>query len=163
AGRGGRRGRRGDGGRGARSDRGRLRATAAGDHARGSAGAGRTAGPYGEAAGRHLRRPLDAPARARDQYLPPVPLCAWRQRRRAARVHVRVGFRRDGALVAVECDADYDVGAYADIGPRVVQKGTYTATGPYRVPHVELAARAVYTNTTPGGAFRGFGVPQLAW
>jgi len=84
-------------------------------------------------------------------------------RRCAARVHVRVGFRRDGALVAVECDADYDVGAYADIGPRVVQKGTYTATGPYRVPHVELAARAVYTNTTPGGAFRGFGVPQLAW
>jgi CO/xanthine dehydrogenase Mo-binding subunit len=76
---------------------------------------------------------------------------------------VRAGFRRDGTLVAVECDADYDVGAYADIGPRVVQKGTYTATGPYRVPHVRLEARAVYTNTTPGGAFRGFGVPQLAW
>ena len=64
---------------------------------------------------------------------------------------------------AVECHADFDVGAYADIGPRVVQKGTYTATGPYRVPHVRLEARAVYTNTTPGGAFRGFGVPQLAW
>jgi CO/xanthine dehydrogenase Mo-binding subunit len=28
---------------------------------------------------------------------------------------------------------------------------------------VALDARAVYTNTTPGGAFRGFGVPQLAW
>src|SRR5207237_7209523 len=38
-----------------------------------------------------------------------------------------------------------------------------TATGPYRVAHVALDARAVYTNTTPGGAFRGFGVPQLAW
>ncbi|PYN42920.1 MAG: aldehyde oxidase [Candidatus Rokuibacteriota bacterium] len=84
-------------------------------------------------------------------------------RRCASRVNVRVGFRRDGTLVAVECDADYDVGAYADIGPRVVQKGTYTATGPYRVPHVRLESRAVYTNTTPGGAFRGFGVPQLAW
>jgi len=84
-------------------------------------------------------------------------------RRCASRVMLRVGFRRDGILVAVECDADYDVGAYADIGPRVVQKGTYTATGPYRVPHVRLEARAVYTNTTPGGAFRGFGVPQLAW
>jgi len=84
-------------------------------------------------------------------------------RRCASRVAVRVGFRRDGTLLAVECDADYDVGAYADIGPRVVQKGTYTATGPYRVAHVRLAARAVYTNTTPGGAFRGFGVPQLAW
>ena len=84
-------------------------------------------------------------------------------RRCAARVHVRVGFRRDGRLVAVECGADYDVGAYADIGPRVVQKATYTATGPYRVADVRLDARAVYTNTTPGGAFRGFGVPQLAW
>src|SRR6266850_1190650 len=69
---------------------------------------------------------------------------------------------RPGRL-AVECGADYDVGAYADIGPRVVQKATYTATGPYRVPDVTLDARAVYTNTTPGGAFRGFGVPQLAW
>src|SRR5207249_9993275 len=84
-------------------------------------------------------------------------------RRCDARVSFRVGFRRDGRLVAVECRADYDVGAYADIGPRVVQKGTYTATGPYRVPHVSLYSRAVYTNTTPGGAFRGFGVPQLAW
>jgi CO/xanthine dehydrogenase Mo-binding subunit len=92
-----------------------------------------------------------------------VPEAFQTVRRCASRVAVRVGFRRDGTLVAVECDADYDVGAYADIGPRVVQKGTYTATGPYRVPHVRLEARAVYTNTTPGGAFRGFGVPQLAW
>ncbi|HEU5319917.1 MAG TPA: molybdopterin cofactor-binding domain-containing protein, partial [Methylomirabilota bacterium] len=84
-------------------------------------------------------------------------------RRCSARVAVRVGLARDGTLLAVDCRADYDVGAYADIGPRVVQKATYTATGPYRVAHVALDARAVYTNTTPGGAFRGFGVPQLAW
>jgi CO/xanthine dehydrogenase Mo-binding subunit/aerobic-type carbon monoxide dehydrogenase small subunit (CoxS/CutS family) len=84
-------------------------------------------------------------------------------RRCAARVTVRAGFRRDGTLVTVECRAHYDVGAYADIGPRVVQKATYTATGPYRVPHVTLDSAAVYTNTTPGGAFRGFGVPQLVW
>jgi len=84
-------------------------------------------------------------------------------RRCGSRVTVRAGFARDGTLVAVDCRADFDVGAYADIGPRVVQKATYTATGPYRVAHVALDARAVYTNTTPGGAFRGFGVPQLAW
>ncbi|MGH7333931.1 MAG: xanthine dehydrogenase family protein molybdopterin-binding subunit [Candidatus Rokuibacteriota bacterium] len=84
-------------------------------------------------------------------------------RRCDARAHVRVGFRRDGALLAAQCHADFDVGAYADIGPRIIQKGTYTATGPYRVPNVVLHATAVYTNTTPGGAFRGFGVPQLAW
>src|SRR5262249_46626470 len=70
---------------------------------------------------------------------------------------------RDGALLALDCHADYDVGAYADITPRVIQKGTYTATGPYRVANVALHSSAVYTNTTPGGAFRGFGVPQIAW
>lgn len=84
-------------------------------------------------------------------------------RRCASSASVRVALARDGAITAVDCRADFDVGAYADIGPRVVQKGTYTATGPYRVPHVALDARAVYTNTTPGSAFRGFGVPQLAW
>jgi CO/xanthine dehydrogenase Mo-binding subunit len=84
-------------------------------------------------------------------------------RRCDASARVRLGFKRDGTLWAAECHADFDVGAYADIGPRIIQKGTYTATGPYRVPHVVLHASAVYTNTTPGGAFRGFGVPQLAW
>jgi CO/xanthine dehydrogenase Mo-binding subunit len=99
----------------------------------------------------------------------PVRLCisaedAFRTVRRCdARVRVKLGLKRDGQLWAAECSADFDVGAYADIGPRIIQKGTYTATGPYRVGHVMLSSRAVYTNTTPGGAFRGFGVPQLAW
>ena len=84
-------------------------------------------------------------------------------RRCSSRVRVQLGLRRDGTLVAARCEADFDVGAYADIAPRVVQKGTYTATGPYRVPNVWLHSNAVYTNTTPGGAFRGFGVPQIAW
>jgi CO/xanthine dehydrogenase Mo-binding subunit len=99
----------------------------------------------------------------------PVRLCisaedAFRTVRRCdARVRVKLGLKRDGRLWAAECSADFDVGAYADIGPRIIQKGTYTATGPYRVANAVLASRAVYTNTTPGGAFRGFGVPQLAW
>jgi CO/xanthine dehydrogenase Mo-binding subunit len=84
-------------------------------------------------------------------------------RRCSARVRIKLGFQRDGTLVAVDCHADFDVGAYADITPRVIQKGTYTTTGPYRVAHVKLHSNAVYTNTTPGGAFRGFGVPQIAW
>jgi len=111
--------------------------------------------PLVSAAARITRRPVRLALSAED---------AFRTVRRCdARVTARLGARRDGALVAVACDADFDVGAYADIGPRVVQKGTYTATGPYRVPHVHLHSDAVYTNTTPGSAFRGFGVPQLAW
>jgi CO/xanthine dehydrogenase Mo-binding subunit len=36
------------------------------------------------------------------------------------------------------------------------------ATGPYRVPHVRALTRAVLTNNSVAGAFRGFGVPQAA-
>jgi CO/xanthine dehydrogenase Mo-binding subunit len=35
-------------------------------------------------------------------------------------------------------------------------------TGPYKVPNARVRTRAVYTNDTPAGAFRGFGVPQAA-
>ena len=111
--------------------------------------------PIVAALARAARRPVRLAISAED---------AFRTVRRCdTRATVRLGFRRDGTLTAVDCHADFDVGAYADIGPRIIQKGTYTATGPYRVPHVRLASTAVYTNTTPGGAFRGFGVPQLAW
>ncbi len=111
--------------------------------------------PIAAALARIARRPVRLALSAEE---------AFRTVRRCdARVRVRLGLRRDGLLVAAECHADFDVGAYADIGPRIIQKGTYTATGPYRVPHVLLQSKAVYTNTTPGGAFRGFGVPQIAW
>ncbi len=111
--------------------------------------------PIAAVLARAIRRPVRLAISAED---------AFRTVRRCdARSSVRLGFRRDGTLVAVDCHADFDVGAYADIGPRIIQKGTYTATGPYRVAHVRLGSTAVYTNTTPGGAFRGFGVPQLAW
>ena len=111
--------------------------------------------PITSALARLVRRPVRLAISAQD---------AFRTVRRCdARVRVRLGLRRDGGLLAAECIADFDVGAYADIGPRIIQKGTYTATGPYRIPNVVLHSQAVYTNTTPGGAFRGFGVPQLAW
>jgi CO/xanthine dehydrogenase Mo-binding subunit/aerobic-type carbon monoxide dehydrogenase small subunit (CoxS/CutS family) len=111
--------------------------------------------PVAAALARVARRPVKLQASAED---------AFRTVRRcSARVRVRLGFQRDGRLQALSCDADFDVGAYADIAPRVIQKGTYTASGPYRVPSVRLHSKAVYTNTTPGGAFRGFGVPQIAW
>jgi CO/xanthine dehydrogenase Mo-binding subunit len=35
-------------------------------------------------------------------------------------------------------------------------------SGPYKVRNVRNRARAIYTNETPAGAFRGFGVPQAA-
>ena len=111
--------------------------------------------PLAAALARVARRPVRLLASVED---------AFRTVRRcSARVKVRLGFQADGMLLAADCVADFDVGAYADIAPRVIQKGTYTTTGPYRVANVLLHSNAVYTNTTPGGAFRGFGVPQIVW
>jgi CO/xanthine dehydrogenase Mo-binding subunit len=84
-------------------------------------------------------------------------------RRAAVRYRLRTGVRRDGTLVARDCELYYQLGAYADVGPRVVQKSAYTAGGPYRIPHLRINAYGVYTNTVVSVAFRGYGVPQLAW
>jgi CO/xanthine dehydrogenase Mo-binding subunit len=84
-------------------------------------------------------------------------------RRAACRVHLRSGFDLDGTLRFQDLEADFLIGAYADIGDRVVSKAGYTATGPYRTPNVRIVARSVLSHTVPSTAFRGFGVPQLVW
>src|SRR5881398_803264 len=84
-------------------------------------------------------------------------------RRAAARVRLQTGVKRDGTIVARQCTAHYQIGAYADVGPRVAQKAGYTAGGPYRIPHLHIDTYAVYSNTVNSVAFRGYGVPQLAW
>ena len=80
-----------------------------------------------------------------------------------ARCRIRTSVDRDGTILARHVEIWYQIGAYADVGPRVAQKAGYTAGGPYRIPHLRLDSYAVYTNTTPSVAFRGYGVPQAAW
>jgi CO/xanthine dehydrogenase Mo-binding subunit len=84
-------------------------------------------------------------------------------RRGACEVHVRTGFRRDGSLVFRDIEANYLIGAYADIADRTVGKGSYTAGGPYNTPAVRILARSVLSHTVPSTAFRGFGNPQQIW
>jgi CO/xanthine dehydrogenase Mo-binding subunit len=84
-------------------------------------------------------------------------------RRAAAEVRVRSGFRRDGTLVFRDVEANYLIGAYADIADRVVAKGSYTSVGAYNVPNVRIVARSVLSHTVPSTAFRGFGNPQQIW
>ena len=84
-------------------------------------------------------------------------------RRAACSVRARTGVTADGTLLFQDLEADFLIGAYADIGDRVVSKASYTATGPYRTPNARIVARSVLSNTVPSTAFRGFGVPQLAW
>jgi CO/xanthine dehydrogenase Mo-binding subunit/aerobic-type carbon monoxide dehydrogenase small subunit (CoxS/CutS family) len=83
-------------------------------------------------------------------------------KRHPARIAARLAADAEGRLVAVDLHADLNTGAYASWGPTVANRVPVHASGPYRVPNVRAAGRAIYTNDTPAGAFRGFGVPQVA-
>jgi CO/xanthine dehydrogenase Mo-binding subunit len=83
-------------------------------------------------------------------------------KRHPARIAARAACDASGRLVAFALDGDFNTGAYASWGPTVAGRVPVHATGPYVVPHVRNRTRAVYTNETPAGAFRGFGVPQAA-
>ena len=78
-------------------------------------------------------------------------------------VRIRSAVSKEGRVTGRRCEAWWNGGAYADIGPRVTQKSGFTAAGPYDIEHVDLDSHAMYTNLPPAGALRGFGIPQLAW
>jgi CO/xanthine dehydrogenase Mo-binding subunit len=70
---------------------------------------------------------------------------------------------KDGRITARECEVWWNGGAYADIGPRITQKSGFTAPGPYDIDNISIDSYSLYTNLTPAGALRGFGIPQLVW
>jgi CO/xanthine dehydrogenase Mo-binding subunit len=76
---------------------------------------------------------------------------------------IKSGVDSNGRIVARKCEIFWNGGAYADIGPRVTQKAGLTASGPYDIENVAIDSYALYTNATPSGSLRGFGVPQVVW
>jgi CO/xanthine dehydrogenase Mo-binding subunit len=78
-------------------------------------------------------------------------------------IRLRTGVTAAGLLVARHVDALFNAGAYTDISPRLIKNGGYGAIGPYRIPHVHVDSRAIFTNLPSSGAFRGYGVAQGAW
>ncbi|HEY1541839.1 MAG TPA: molybdopterin cofactor-binding domain-containing protein, partial [Xanthobacteraceae bacterium] len=76
---------------------------------------------------------------------------------------IKSGVDKNGKIVARKCEVYWNGGAYADVGPRVTQKSGFTASGPYDIENVHVDSYALYTNLTPAGALRGFGIPQLVW
>jgi CO/xanthine dehydrogenase Mo-binding subunit len=81
----------------------------------------------------------------------------------ATTFRIKSGVDGNGRVVARACEVFWNGGAYADIGPRVTQKSGFTSPGPYDIENVSIDSYALYTNRTPAGALRGFGIPQLVW
>jgi CO/xanthine dehydrogenase Mo-binding subunit len=84
-------------------------------------------------------------------------------RRHGARIHMRTAADAQGRLLARDVRVDFDTGAYADNGPRVVATGGDAAPGPYGWSAVRVRATCVHTNTPPSGSYRAFGASHLQW
>jgi len=81
-------------------------------------------------------------------------------KRHPSRVTHRTGVDRDGRLLAQQIEVVLDGGAYVTLSPVVLSRSIIHAAGPYGCDHVRIDGRAMFTNSPPFGAFRGFGAPQ---
>ena len=96
--------------------------------------------------------------------------CVWSReealrlstKRHPARFRMRMGAKRDGHMTAFDCDFLLDAGAYVDHSPGVTMGAGCTVCGPYYIPNIRIAGRAVLTNNPVSGAFRGYGGPQAS-
>ncbi|OZU87822.1 oxidoreductase [Virgibacillus indicus] len=82
-------------------------------------------------------------------------------KRHPFKVTVKTGAKKDGTLIANKVRAVADTGAYASLGGAVTALAIEHASGPYKIPNVDMEGFCVYTNNGIAGAFRGFGVNQV--
>jgi len=75
--------------------------------------------------------------------------------------HVEIGARSDGTLVGLRVDIVADMGAYPLAAFLPTTTGEMLA-GVYRIPKIAYRGRAIVTNATPIGAYRGAGRPEAA-
>ena len=78
-------------------------------------------------------------------------------------VEVKIGAKRDGTLTAMQMRIVSNTGAYGNHGMPVLEHACGESISVYRCPNKKIDGYAVYTNTVPAGAFRGYGLPQSAF
>jgi CO/xanthine dehydrogenase Mo-binding subunit len=86
-----------------------------------------------------------------------------RPKRHPLLMRSRTGATRNGELVAQEMTLLGDAGPFPLLSPRVLFAALVVGVGPYRVPHVSIDAKAVFTNNVPSSAMRGFGAMQVTF
>jgi CO/xanthine dehydrogenase Mo-binding subunit len=78
--------------------------------------------------------------------------------RAAERFTIKDGVMADGRIVARKVTSYMEAGAYSGHSPYGTTKCAAHMPGPYTIPNVWVDAYCVYTNRTPTGPMRGFGV-----
>ena len=80
--------------------------------------------------------------------------------RHAAKIHLRVGFKADGTLTAIEGTAVLDTGAYLASGVGVARRAGQGILYLYHCANAKYEAHLAYTNRPTAGSYRALGAPQ---
>ena len=78
-------------------------------------------------------------------------------------IRVKLGARRDGALVAIEMDAVANTGPYGAHCLTVPMNACSKSLPLFLCDNVHFTASAYYSNIAPNGAYQGYGAPQGAF
>ena len=71
-----------------------------------------------------------------------------------------LGCDENGILTGLDCEINFDTGAYASLCGPVLERACTHSVGPYCYQNTDIRGYGYYTNNPPAGAFRGFGVCQ---
>ena len=75
--------------------------------------------------------------------------------------YVKVGAKRDGTIVGLECTAICDLGAYYTLLTPFIPCFTgFVISGCYKIPNLKFTAKGVFTNKMATDATRGAGRPE---
>ncbi len=77
-------------------------------------------------------------------------------------LHYKVGAKSNGKITALKANILADTGAYPSAGEAVILRSVLFSSGPYKIDNAFVEGTAVYTNSVPAGAMRGFGSNQPA-
>jgi xanthine dehydrogenase molybdenum-binding subunit len=83
--------------------------------------------------------------------------------RQPTEIRIRAGAKRDGTFTFRDVDFTHDNGGYTSWGATTPFVMMQCFSSLYRVPHVLMKGRVVYTNNPYSGAMRGYGNPQATF
>ena len=72
----------------------------------------------------------------------------------------RVGFDREGRILALDIELYSDGGAYADLSTAIMERAMLHCDNAYFIPNVRIRGQVCRTHYHPHTAFRGFGGPK---
>lgn len=83
--------------------------------------------------------------------------------RHPSRVQLKTGVKRDGTLIAHRARMLFNTGAFGPYGPNTAALASLMASGPYRIPNLDITGLIAYTNSPPNGSIRCPSGPQIAF